>query len=680
MITVMRFKYWVLLLVCAVLFAQCIDDNYDEPPTGGSDPEFITESDLVSMEDVLDLWTPGQNVEIGLNKYLKAVVAADDQSGNFYKTLVLQEGTSGISIIIDDVEMYNTYFEGRRVFVDLSNLWISDFNGLPQLGGAPDAEGDLTRIPQSLASKIVLPGSFLHPLEIQTLNINQLGTAALNTLVRLENVQFAGSDRGATFADAEAQQSVNRTLEDCQGGTVLVRTSGFASFAGEATPEGNGTLIGIYSIFGDDKQFLVRDPDDLDMAGSLCSEVDPVDVDPADIISIADVLSQWVPGDIVNIGQEKYIEGTVIADDRTGNFFKQLIIQEGDDGINVQLDDVDLFVNFPVGSKVYVDLRQLSIGDFNGTPQLGIGGANGIERVPENLVPQVVLRATGDAEPISPKEVNISDLGTSNLNTLITINEVEFVDGDAGNPLADAENLQSRNLGLQDCDENRIIVRSSGYSDFADINTPTGNGRIVAVYSVFGEDEQLTIRTTDDLIMPNVRCDGTTGGDGGGGGDDEGISEDFENLPEDADLALDGWINVTVKGNDKWLSRAFGGNGFAEIEGYQVSSAEMESWLLTPAFDPQEFSTLNFESSMAFWQHDGFSVWISTDFSGDVTTATWDAIECNLPTENNDFFEFVDSGDIDLSGYSGEARVAFKYVGDPATNTTKIQLDNLSIK
>jgi hypothetical protein len=47
---------------------------------------------------------------------------------------------------------------------------------------------------------------------------------------------------------------------------------------------------------------------------------------------------------------------------------------------------------------------------------------------------------------------------------------------------------------------------------------PTGNGNIVALYTVFGNTKQLTIRDTADLKLWGARCGSGGGGGGGGGG------------------------------------------------------------------------------------------------------------------------------------------------------------------
>lgn len=52
-------------------------------------------------------------------------------------------------------------------------------------------------------------------------------------------------------------------------------------------------------------------------------------------------------------------------------------------------------------------------------------------------------------------------------------------------------------------------------------------------------------------------------------------------------------------------------------------------------------------------------------------SATWIPVEVRLASLDDDWYDFVPSGEVDLSAHSGNLYIAFKYVGS-GTNT---QLD-----
>jgi hypothetical protein len=100
----------------------------------------------------------------------------------------------------------------------------------------------------------------------KTLTIDDLTFNAqdslVSTLVRFEGMQFIAADAGEVYA--VFQVNTNRELEDCFDQRLILRTSGYASFASDSTPVLNGTITGVLSIFGDTYQLTIRDLDDVD--------------------------------------------------------------------------------------------------------------------------------------------------------------------------------------------------------------------------------------------------------------------------------------------------------------------------------------------------------------------------------------------------------------------------------
>ena len=64
------------------------------------------------------------------------------------------------------------------------------------------------------------------------------------------------------------------------------------------------------------------------------------------------------------------IYGVVTADDRSGNFYHQIVIQDSTGGIVLGLQATYLYTNYPIGRKVYVSLKGLSIADYDGSPEI----------------------------------------------------------------------------------------------------------------------------------------------------------------------------------------------------------------------------------------------------------------------------------------------------------------------
>lgn len=217
------------------------------------------------------------------------------------------------------------------------------------------------------------------------------------------------------------------------------------------------------------------------------------------------------------------IKGTVTSDDRPGNFYKTLVIQDNTAGIEVKIDNGFLYQSYPVGREVFIRCKGLLLSDYNGVIQI-IGSAVqqgsqleelGLTEAQERL--QLVRGCQGT--PVAPKLVTVADLTGPNhreyISSLIQLNDVQFTQCDAGRPWADAATQSSLNRELENCDGNKVLVRSSGFADFANSLTPTGKGPLVAVFSVYNNDKQLYIRDVTDVSgMTGTRCSTNTPGSG----------------------------------------------------------------------------------------------------------------------------------------------------------------------
>jgi len=103
--------------------------------------------------------------------------------------------------------------------------------------------------------------------------------------------------------------------------------------------------------------------------------------------------------------------------------------------------------------------------------------------------------------------------------------------------------------------------------------------------------------------------------------------------------------------------------------------------------DSQEGEVLSFQTQHAYPDsgHDPLSVMISTDFDGTeagILTATWIELSFDVSyiVDYGGWFTFTDSGQIDLSGYSGTGYIAFRYSGsDNSNQNMTLDIDNIQI-
>lgn len=409
----------------------------------------------------------------------------------------------------------------------------------------------------------------------------------------------------------------------------------------------------------------------------------PAGGEPVDIIpnaTIQDLKAYHVPGQYVTIPDSLVIRAVVVADDRSGNFYKTLIIQDETAGIELKVNSIGLYNQFPIGREIFVRCKDLIISDFSGLIQLGGGtylddGDVRLGGIEETLIERFLVPGRTNQEP-APLERTIQSLSLSDLSRLIRLDEVQFAESSASQTYADPVTQFSVNRTLEDCQKRTIILRSSGYADFAGARTPSGKGTITAVVGVFGGSLQLFIRDTTDVVMEDPRC-----GAPGPGGLDE-LNETFESVGNQQDVNLAGWLNIAPKGTRIWRGRTFDSNTYAQATAFGDNAAEMETWLITPAINLSTPKTLEFRSAINVWVHNGGSALVSTDFDGsNPATATWNALPATLAGQGNANYAWVPSGTLDLPVVAGKGYIAFRYTGSgPGGQTTSFIIDDVVVK
>lgn len=271
----MKTKYMqlpVMIVVLLPLLAAVTNCNkpFDEPPVY-TVPSITANTTIRTLRS---LHAPGGLEQIMDDAIVEGVVIADDREDNFYKSLVIQDSTGGITVRMDGYTLFNTYPVGSRIFIRLKGLWLGEYGRMVQLGGGVDRKDPvapvLTAIAPSLFNRYIVRSGTHHVIEPMVVTMDQLADSLQSRLIRIEQVEFSPADTGRPYADVINKQAVNHTLKACGGGSVYVRTSAFAKFAGMHTPGGNGSITGIYSVFKTEKQLIIRDTADVQLEGLRC--------------------------------------------------------------------------------------------------------------------------------------------------------------------------------------------------------------------------------------------------------------------------------------------------------------------------------------------------------------------------------------------------------------------------
>ena len=139
---------------------------------------------------------------------------------------------------------------------------------------------------------------------------------------------------------------------------------------------------------------------------------------------------------------------------------------------------------------------------------------------------------------------------------------------------------------------------------------------------------------------------------------DEELSEEYMGYSLDTD------------GTENWRWAEYSGDGYAYISAYNRGANE--DWLVTPEFDLTDISGASLKIYQAinylsdFTLGEDLDIKISTDYTGDVTAATWESLELSEWPDGSSW-DFVTS-EVDLSDYEGETfHIAFYYTSTEAS-------------
>lgn len=275
------FKSFVVAIAASTLLTGCIKDKFDSPAEViDQDPNLEVN---LTIEELKNLYKT-EPVEITEDYIITGTVISDDQAGNVYQTLIIQDETGGVGFRIQKTDLFTDYPFGRKVYVKLKGLWVGAYNNLIQVGAGTDGAGGVTIIPAPLAGDYVVKGprnQTVTPLEIK---IEDLSSKYQNMLIKLKDVQFVAAEAGkATYADAVGKLSASTKLEDCSGKTIELRSSGFSKFAANVVPEGRGDVVVIYQIFRTTNQLLLNKLEDIQLTNpERCGGGGPIDPEPVD--------------------------------------------------------------------------------------------------------------------------------------------------------------------------------------------------------------------------------------------------------------------------------------------------------------------------------------------------------------------------------------------------------------
>lgn len=436
------------------MITGCVDKDFEAP-----DPLDIPIGDVHTIAELRQIFAAGGNEPIKFTDDVTVygVITMDATSGNIYRSAFLEDETAAINLRLMSP---GGLYQGDSVRLNLKGTTLGAYENMLQI--------DSIHVGNSIEKLATMV-----EVEPAVTNINTLlsDPSYQARLIKLENVEFDSGELGKTFADGENLVAQNRILKDCDGNQIIVRTSGYANFADEPLPEGNGTLIAVLAQFRDDRQLYIRNLDEVMLDGERC----PVPGEDMEPITIAGIKELFDQGTTI-VPPNRRLEGVVISDREHDNHPGQnlYIMDENGDGLALRFA---AFHDFNLGDQLRILAGSLPISRFNGLLQISdIPLGNG-----------VVL---GDGVLPEPQTLTIADLKNNFDDYESTLIHIE-------NVVIPPAGTFNGNIIISD-DTDEAIMYTYSYASFANTPVTPGIYNITAIASYYNQ-VQLLLRSLDDL-------------------------------------------------------------------------------------------------------------------------------------------------------------------------------------
>lgn len=399
------------------------------------------------------------------------------------------------------------------------------------------------------------------------------------------------------------------------------------------------------------------------------------------------------------------VSGRVISSDATANITQCIIVQDATGALAIRINADSLSLRYSIGQEVVIDVTDMYIGRYHGLQQLGFPDYSaGRGRYPAPMSYDFFAlhsRLNGSPNPVDIDTITVTlpaltsspEVLRRMQSRLVRIDNVRFSEGGRAAFGIAGENVADRIL--LDSANNTLAARTSGKATFAGETLPEGPFDIVGIlsYSDTGTDAawHLLIRSTDDLL--NVRTTDPVEPDEPAIPDNPDtpvitapcdtlteVSTDFTDITSIEQLK--GWRTVTASGNKAWTLQTLSGNTFAICTGYKGTpgATGFDAWLITPAIDTDNMrhKNLSFTSGVGYTGDGILEVYVMDN--ADPATATLTRLSPDIPLPTGSWSEFIPSGNIDLSPFSGIIHIGFRYTAPPAAfGYTTYRVDDIRI-
>ena len=268
---------FLAIAIASVGFSSCMDKDWEAPqfdePLYGNNSIMKEEGDKVitigelkeKYSSLINASTDGVK-EITDDWQLQVVVNGNDEGGNLYKQISVQDPTGAIIVGINGSNLYPYMPVGQQLLINLKGLHIGGYRKQAQIGALYN--GSIGRMDTDVWEqhvRLLKEGEIEAKVDTVDFDENADKFILSGRIVKLSGVTISGEgtqvlapeDGSVTLSSNCANRLINGKS------SLVLRTSSYSKFANRAIPKGKADVYGVCTRYNNTWQILMRTESDL---------------------------------------------------------------------------------------------------------------------------------------------------------------------------------------------------------------------------------------------------------------------------------------------------------------------------------------------------------------------------------------------------------------------------------
>lgn len=275
----MKTRYMFLAIaITSMGLAACMDKDWEAPqfdePLYGNNSIMKEEGDKVitigelkeKYSSLINASTDGVK-EITDDWQLQVVVNGNDEGGNLYKQISVQDPTGAIIVGINGSNLYPYMPVGQQLLINLKGLHIGGYRKQAQIGalykGSSIGRMDTDVWEQHV--RLLKEGEIEAKVDTVDFDENADKYILSGRIVKLSGVTISGEGTQVLAPEdgsvALSSNCANRLINGKS--SLVLRTSSYSKFANRAIPKGKADVYGVCTRYNNTWQILMRTESDL---------------------------------------------------------------------------------------------------------------------------------------------------------------------------------------------------------------------------------------------------------------------------------------------------------------------------------------------------------------------------------------------------------------------------------